>query len=84
MTPQRTHLLELVAAASTAFEAARAALHDAVRRALDEGATWSEIGDVLGVSRQAAFQRFGPKQAREGLATEHFDDRVDGRAEERL
>lgn len=64
-SPDRNQLLEVVGGASTAFEAARAALHDAVRAALDDGATWSDIGDVLGVSRQAAFQRFGPKRARE-------------------
>ena len=61
----KADVLSMVATASTAFEAARVALHEAVRAALDDGATWSEIGDVLGVSRQAAFQRFGPKQARE-------------------
>ncbi len=36
---------------------------DALRRAVDEarasGRTWQEIGDVLGTSRQAAYQRFG-------------------------
>jgi len=31
----------------------------AVERARDSGCTWQDIGDVLGVSRQAAFQRFG-------------------------
>ena len=31
----------------------------AVERARDAGRTWQDIGDVLGVSRQAAFQRFG-------------------------
>jgi hypothetical protein len=70
-SPDRTNLLSVVNGASTAFEAARIALRDAVHAALDGGATWSDIGDVLGVSRQAAFQRFGPKQARgAGLATE--------------
>jgi hypothetical protein len=64
-SPHRNHLLELVDGASQAFEAARVALHDAVRAARDDGATWADIGDVLGVSRQAAFQRFGLKQARE-------------------
>jgi hypothetical protein len=29
----------------------------------ETGASWSEIGGELGVSRQAAFQRFGPKGA---------------------
>jgi hypothetical protein len=31
----------------------------AVERARAAGSTWQDIGDVLGVSRQAAFQRFG-------------------------
>jgi len=31
----------------------------AAEKARDAGCTWQEIGDVLGVSRQAAFQRFG-------------------------
>lgn len=60
----KSRLLKRVATAAAAFEAARDALHQAVRTALDDGASWSEIGRVLGVSRQAAFQRFGPKQAR--------------------
>src|SRR5262245_62165980 len=30
-----------------------------VRQARDAGHTWQEIGDLLGVTRQAAFQRFG-------------------------
>jgi hypothetical protein len=31
----------------------------AAERARAEGRTWQDIGDVLGISRQAAFQRFG-------------------------
>ncbi|WP_236147388.1 DUF3887 domain-containing protein [Mycolicibacterium sp. CH28] len=31
----------------------------AVQQARDEGRTWQEIGKVLGVSRQAVFQRYG-------------------------
>src|SRR5665213_1519351 len=31
----------------------------AVEQARATGQTWQDIGDVLGVSRQAAFQRFG-------------------------
>jgi hypothetical protein len=65
-SPDKTLLLEMVGGASTTFEAARVALNQAVRAALDAGATWSDIGDVLGVSRQAAFQRFGPKLVRGG------------------
>lgn len=34
-------------------------LHSLVHRARAEGHTWAEVGEVLHVSRQAAFQRFG-------------------------
>jgi hypothetical protein len=34
-------------------------LADEVRTARVEGATWTEVGQALGVSRQAATQRFG-------------------------
>lgn len=84
-SPDRSRLLEVVAGASTTFEAARVALHEAVRAALDVGATWSDIGEVLGVSRQAAFQRFGPKQARtESVTTEHVEHRSVAPPEQRL
>lgn len=62
-SPDKSSLLTTVADASTGFDKAREALHQAVRKAVDGGATWSEVGNVLGVSRQAAFQRFGRKQA---------------------
>jgi hypothetical protein len=35
------------------------AVEDAVQKARDEGASWSEIGVALGVTRQAAQQRYG-------------------------
>lgn len=38
---------------------AEAELRDAVDAARAAGHTWQEIGDLLGTSRQAAFQRFG-------------------------
>ncbi len=38
--------------------AANEALQDAVDRARDAGHSWREIGEVLGTTRQAAFQRF--------------------------
>lgn len=59
--PTKAALLKRVSVASARFEAARKALREAVHMALDDGATWSEIGATLGVSRQAAFDRFGPK-----------------------
>lgn len=31
----------------------------AMRRAREAGSTWAEVGQVLGITRQAAFQRFG-------------------------
>jgi len=34
-------------------------LQTAVQRARQAGRTWAEVGQVLGISRQAAFQRFG-------------------------
>jgi hypothetical protein len=39
----------------------------AVRRAREGGGTWADVGQVLGISRQAAFQRFGrPADPRTG------------------
>jgi hypothetical protein len=48
-----------VAAARDLSAAAEAALQAAVDRARAAGQSWRDIGDVLGTSRQAAFQRFG-------------------------
>jgi hypothetical protein len=50
---------DAVAAARDLSAAADAALQAAVDRARTAGQSWREIGDVLGTSRQAAFQRFG-------------------------
>ncbi len=48
-------------------------LHALVRQARAEGCTWAEVGEVLHVTRQAAFQRFGgatdDPRAGEGLMT---------------
>lgn len=33
-----------------------------IRRARSQGYSWQEIGDVLGISRQAAHARFSPHQ----------------------
>jgi hypothetical protein len=42
-------------------------MQSAVQRARDAGRTWAEVGQVLGMSRQAAFQRFGrPADPRTG------------------
>lgn len=50
---------DAVAAALDLSAAAEAALQAAVDRARAAGHSWRDIGDVLGTSRQAAFQRFG-------------------------
>jgi hypothetical protein len=51
--------LPALAAARELSSAAADALQEAVDRARAVGHSWREIGDVLGTSRQAAFQRFG-------------------------
>jgi hypothetical protein len=48
-----------VVAARDLSSAADAALQAAIDRARAAGQSWREIGDALGTSRQAAFQRFG-------------------------
>lgn len=59
--------LEEVAAAWSRLEQARAQVHEAVTRARAHGHTWAQIGGVLGMTRQAAFKRFGsPRDPRTG------------------
>ena len=38
--------------------------HLAVKLVRDAGATWEDIGDMLGISRQAARERFGEPRRR--------------------
>jgi hypothetical protein len=85
--------LELVRAAQEIRDGAEALMAAAVEQARGAGRTWQEIGDVLGVSRQAAFQRYGkPIDPRNGevmntsplpdaveLATAVIDDHARGR-----
>jgi Protein of unknown function (DUF3887) len=51
--------LAAMAAAQELSAAADAALQASVDRARAAGHSWKRIGDVLGTTRQAAFQRFG-------------------------
>ena len=53
--------LQAVAAASEAVQADEVRLHDAVRAAREHGRSWNQLGAALGVSRQAARQRFADK-----------------------
>jgi hypothetical protein len=54
----RSALLREVREAADAVPAAVQTLHDAVEAARSAGATWTEIAGALGVSRQAAWERF--------------------------
>ncbi|TEA08032.1 DUF3887 domain-containing protein [Mycobacteroides salmoniphilum] len=51
--------LQLVREAHKVQELAEALIGAAVQQAREAGRTWQEIGEVLRVSRQAAFQRYG-------------------------
>ena len=51
-------LMDAVVAASRDRERAETALHDAVCQAREAGIPWAVIGTAVGVSRQAAQERF--------------------------
>lgn len=62
-----TGALAAVGLAQAIARSAEEGLAMAVKRARDAGHTWAEIGQQLGTSRQAAFQRFGrPADPRTG------------------
>lgn len=52
-------LLDLVRAAREVQDGAEELVKAAVRQAREAGRTWQDIGEVLGVTRQAVFQRYG-------------------------
>jgi hypothetical protein len=59
--------LEAIAAVREVAQAVEESLRAAVERARAAGHTWAEVGQVLGTTRQAAFQRFGrPTDPRTG------------------
>lgn len=62
--PDKPAILAQLSVAAGAFDAARRALADEVERARHAGASWSEIGQALGMTRQGAFQRFGAVRQR--------------------
>jgi hypothetical protein len=63
--PNRDRLLELVDVTARAGTEARRLLSEAVGSARAAGASWDAVGRVLGMSRQAAHQRFGRVQDRD-------------------
>ena len=62
--PDKLEILAELSVAAGTFDAARQSLADEVERARHAGATWSEIGQALGMTRQGAFQRFGAVRKR--------------------
>jgi len=62
--PDREQLLELVDVTARAGAETKSLLGEAVSSARAAGASWDAIGRVLGMSRQAAHQRFGRSQDR--------------------
>jgi hypothetical protein len=63
--------LEAISVAQSIVRGAEEGLAMTVQQARDAGHTWAEIGQRLGTSRQAAFQRFGrPADPRTGLPME--------------
>ena len=57
-TPKRA--LRRLATALRHVQAADVALDQAVADARSAGASWAAIGEVLGMSKQSAHERFGP------------------------
>ncbi len=54
----RLDALTATDAAASQLRTAEADLESAVARALHWGATWAQIGDTLGVTRQSAHRRY--------------------------
>ena len=51
--------LETVAVVRSLARVVEDGMREAVRQARQAGHTWAELGELLGTTRQAAFQRFG-------------------------
>ena len=60
--------LEAVGVISSLARVVEDGMREAVQQARQAGHTWAELGDLLGTTRQAAFQRFGrPLDPRTGV-----------------
>lgn len=57
--PANREPLELIRAGNFIVDLAQKVMRDAVDRARDAGTSWEAIGVALGITRQAAQQRFG-------------------------
>lgn len=56
--PARRAMLQIVTMANRNAETAIENRVDAINMALERGATWTELGAAMGMSRQAAHKRF--------------------------
>ncbi|GAA3405088.1 hypothetical protein [Pseudarthrobacter polychromogenes] len=56
---KKQEALEAIGWPLKAIKQEEARLHGYVQLARNEGASWTEIGKVIGISKQAAQQRFG-------------------------
>lgn len=75
--------VERVAALEALRSLSETTLHAEVTNAREAGVTWAAIGHALGVTRQAAFQRFGSKSdARGGVMQRTLLTEAPGRAED--
>ena len=73
----RAPALDAVGMARRLADGAEAGIRRTVERARADGNTWQQIGAVLGISRQAAFQRFGhPVDPRTGAPAAPVDPRA--------
>ncbi|MCG8656747.1 hypothetical protein EU513_12345 [Yimella sp. RIT 621] len=66
--PDADRSLDRVLVADQRLNHARIALDEAVAAARADGASWQAIGQVLGMSRQAVFKRFGRPDPHTGAA----------------
>ncbi len=64
-----TASLRLISELATRRDAIDEQLVDAVRSARAEGRSWSIIGAMLGVSKQAAQRKYGPRAVAEATGT---------------
>src|SRR4051812_15026058 len=65
----RARLLEALYVLAQARNAAQIRINTLVRHARREGASWTEVGKALGMTRQAAHARYRPTRPRDGRYT---------------
>lgn len=72
--PSLTDLLNRITSAEAELHRATAALDDSVADARAAGATWQQVGDAIGISKQAAAQRFTPHSDAEDAVPSHIEE----------